>query len=94
MSDTIDIKSILNEYLSEEDDFGFSAVSEEEYNKVVTDSEQTVENYKEKLAEVEKLIVPFLVKLLKTADKEYIYWPNRKITIEKQIERIIKLTRS
>lgn len=94
MSDKIDLKSILNEYLVEEDDFGFSAVSEEEYNKVVTDSEQTVENYKEKLAEVEKLIVPFLVKLLKTADKEYIYWPNRKTTIEKQIERIVKLTRS
>lgn len=94
MSDPIDIKSILSEYLTEEDDFGFSAVSEEEYNKVVTDSEQTVENYKEKLAELEKLIVPFLVKLLKTADKEYIYWPNRKPTIEKQIERIIKLTRS
>lgn len=94
MSDPIDIKSILNEYLTEEDDFGFSAVSEEEYNKVVTDSEQTVENYKEKLAEVEKLIVPFLVKLLKTADKEYIYWPNRKPAIEKQIEKVIKLTRS
>lgn len=94
MSDSIDIKSILNEYLTEEDDFGFSAVSEEEYNKVVTDSEQTVENYKEKLAEVEKLIVPFLVKLLKTADKEYIYWPNRKPAIEKQIEKVIKLTRS
>ena len=77
-----------------EDDFGFSAVSEEEYNKVVADSEQTVENYKEKLAEVEKMIVPFLVKLLKTADKEYIYWPNRKPAIEKQIERIVKITRS
>lgn len=94
MADSIDIKSILNEYLAEEDDFGFSAVSEEDYNKVVSDSEQTVENYKEKLAEVEKLIVPFLVKLLKTADKEYIYWPNRKPTIEAQIEKIVRLTRS
>lgn len=94
MSDPIDLKSILSEYTLEEDDFGFSAVSEEEYNKVVTETEQTVETYKQKLAEVEKLIVPFLVKLLKTADKEYIYWPNRKSTIEKQIEKIVKLTRS
>lgn len=93
-SSPVDIKSILNEYLNEEDDFGFSAVSEEEYNKVVTDSEQTVENYKEKLEQVEKLIVPFLVKLLKTADKEYIYWPNRKPVIESQIEKIVKITRS
>ena len=94
MSDAIDLKKILNEYTSTEDDFGFSAVSEEEYNAVVAESEQTVENYKEKLAEVEKMIVPFLVKLLKTADKEYIYWPNRKPAIEKQIEKIVKLTRS
>lgn len=90
----IDLKKILGEYLLEEDDFGFSAVSEEEYNRVVTDSEQTVENYKEKLSEVEKLIVPFLIKLLKTADKEYIYWPNRKPVIESQIQKIVKLTRS
>lgn len=94
MTNSIDLKSILNEYLSDEDDFGFSAVSEEEYNKVVTDSEQTVENYKDKLTEVEKLIVPFLIKLLKTADKEYIYWPNRKPVIEAQIEKIVRLTRS
>lgn len=89
-----DIKSIMLDYLDGEDDFGFSAVSEEEYNKVVTETEQTIETYKQKLLEVEKLVVPFLVKLLKTADKEYIYWPNRKPLIEKQIEKIITLTRS
>ena len=94
MADDVDIKSIMGEYIDAEDDFGFSAVSEEDYNKAVNESEQTVEAYKEKLAEVEKLIVPFLVKLLKTADKEYIYWPNRKPAIEKQIEKVIKLTRS
>lgn len=94
MTDDVDVKNILSEYLNADDDFGFSAVSEEEYNKVVAETEQTVESYKEKLSEVEKLIVPFLVKLLKTADKEYIYWPNRKPTIEKQIEKILKLTRS
>lgn len=94
MADSIDLKKILGEYITDEDDFGFSAVSEEEYNAVVAESEQTVEAYKHKLVELEKLIVPFLIKLLKTADKEYIYWPNRKPTIEKQIEKIVKLTRS
>lgn len=94
MTNPVDIKNILGEYLDAEDDFGFSAVSEEEYNAAVNESEQTIEAYKEKLEQVEKLIVPFLVKLLKTADKEYIYWPNRKTTIEKQIEKIITLTRS
>jgi hypothetical protein len=94
MADSIDVKAILGEYLDNEDDFGFSAVSEEEYNQVVAQTEQTAETYKKKLSEVEKMIVPFLVKLLKTADKEYIYWPNRKPIIENQIEKILKLTRS
>ncbi len=39
------------------------------------------------------MIIPFLMKLQTTGDKEYIYWPNRKPIIEKQIERILKLTR-
>jgi hypothetical protein len=94
MTDPIDIQKILGEYLSDLDDFGFSAVSEEEYNQVLTEADQTVENYKARLAELEKLIVPFLVKLIKTADKEYIYWPNRKAQIEMQLERIVRLTRS
>jgi len=46
-----------------------------------------------RLVEVEKMIIPFLKKLHSTGDKEYIYWPNRKPAIEKQIEAILKLTR-
>lgn len=76
------------------DDFGFSAVSEDEYNQAINVSAETAEEYKERLRQVEKMIIPFLTKLLKTADKEYIYWPNRKPVIESQIEKILKLTRS
>ena len=94
MSDPVDVKAVLQEYLNLDDDLGFEAVSEEEYNQVINESEQTVEAYKHKLAEVEKLIIPFLLKLVKTSDKEYIYWPNRKPAIEKQIEKIVKITRS
>lgn len=93
MDEPIDVKSILNEYSILDDDFGFSAVSEEEYNKVVSDTEQSLEAYKHRLAEVEKLIIPFLMKLLKTANKEYIYWPNREPVIKSQIEKIVRLTR-
>lgn len=75
------------------DDFGFSAVSEEEYNSVVNKTAQTADDYKSRLIEIEKMIVPFLTKLHSTGDKEYIYWPNRKPVIEKQIEKILKLTR-
>jgi hypothetical protein len=87
-----DIEKILKEF-DEDNDFGFSAVSEAEYNSVISKSEQTVDAYKARLAEVEKLVIPFLNKLIKTADKEYIYWPNRKPAIEDQMQRILKLTR-
>lgn len=86
-----DISKILAEY--DEDDFGFSAVSEAEYNAVITEKADTVEEYAARLKEVEKLVLPFFTKLLKTADKEYIYWPNRKELVEKQIQKILALTR-
>lgn len=82
-----DLKKILDSY-DIDDDFGFSTVSEEEYN------ENSIDSYKKRLLDVEKLILPFLIKLVKTADSPYIHWPNRKEQIEKQIERIVKLTRT
>ena len=89
----VDFDKILQEYTEDDDDFGFSAVSEEEYNSVINKTAETADDYKLRLAEVEKMIIPFLQKLHSTGDKEYIYWPNRKPIIEKQIERILKLTR-
>ena len=88
----IDFDKLAAQY-DDDNDFGFSAVSEEEYNSVIKNTEQTADNYKARLAEVEKIIIPFLTKLHSTGDKEYIYWPNRKPIIEKQIERILKLTK-
>lgn len=88
---TYDISKILAEY--GDDDFGFSAVSEEEYNKVISETADTAEEYKARLQQVEKLVLPFFTKLLKTADKEYIYWPNRKALVETQIQKILALTR-
>jgi len=88
-----DFDRIMREYANVEDDFGFSAVSEAEYNEVINKTAETADDYKTRLAEVEKMIIPFLQKLHSTGEKEYIYWPNRKPIIEKQIERILKLTR-
>jgi len=89
---TYDINAILNEY--SDNDFGFSAVSEEEYNAVIAEKDETVEEYKARLMQVEKLIMPFLSNLLKTADKPYINWPNRRPILETQIQKILTLTRS
>lgn len=51
------------------------------------------EDVKSRLTEVEKLIMPLLVNLMKNTDKEYIYWPNRKDKIQEQIDKILALTR-
>lgn len=87
------IQKILEEY-DLDDDFGFTATDEEEYNSIISEKENTVEEYKAKLQEVEKLILPFLMKLLKTAEQPIIKWPNRKAALEAQIQKILKITRS
>jgi hypothetical protein len=96
------LDKIFKEYSDSDDDFGFSAVSEADYNaaidKAVKNAEYeasslTADQYLSRLKQLEKLIVPFLTKLHTTGDKEYIYWPNRKPIIEEQIEKILKLTR-
>lgn len=93
MALTLDAQNILKQYQNSDDDFGFSAVSEEEYNSVINKTAETADDYKTRLEEVEKLIIPFLQKLYATSDKEYIYWPNRKPIIENQLNKILKLTR-
>lgn len=52
------------------------------------------EKYKAKLKEVEMLIMPLLANLKKNPEKAYIHWPNRTAVIDKQIEKITKVTRS
>ena len=49
-------------------------------------------DFKDRLIECEKLILPLLQNLMKNEDKEYIYWPNRKAIIQQQIDRLQKIT--
>lgn len=86
-----DINKIMAEYSDE--DFGFSTESEDEFNSIVAEKEETVEEYRARLMQVEKIIMPFLTKLLKTADQPIIKWSNRAPILEEQIQRILKLTR-
>ena len=85
-----------------DDDFGFSAISAEEYEARITQAAQkaeydasslTADNYIKKLQQLEAIIIPFLEKLRDTGDKEYIFWPNRGPVLDKQIGKILKLTR-
>jgi len=80
-----------------EDDFGFSAISAADYEAKITKAAESaaapIEEYQAKIQKLEKMILPMLEKLRDTGDKEYIYWPNRKEVINKQIEKILKITR-
>lgn len=52
------------------------------------------DKYKAKLKEIEGLILPLLYNLKKNPDKAFINWPNREPIINKQIEKILAITRS
>jgi len=84
------------EYLDLKDDFGFTAVDESEVaDPLISQVTNTaLSTTQQKLQAVEKLIMPLLVNLMKTPEKEYIHWPNRVTLIEKQIEKILEITRS
>ena len=47
---------------------------------------------KEKFQQLEKLIIPLLVKLAKSPEA-YIHWPNRAEVIEAQLKKIVAITR-
>ena len=47
---------------------------------------------KAKYAQLEKLIIPLLIKLAKSPEA-YIHWPNRAEVIEAQLKKIIAITR-
>ena len=69
----------------------------------VSDTEATEEEIErkvkeettEKMKDLEKLVLPLLVNFIKpeSLEQEYIYWPNRKEIIERQIQRILSITR-
>ena len=47
---------------------------------------------KDKFTQLEKLIIPLLIKLAKSPEA-YIHWPNRAQVIESQVKKIIAITR-
>ena len=51
------------------------------------------EKFSGKLKELESLVIPMLKGLMKNAEKEYIYWPDRTPILEKQIEKVYSITR-
>jgi hypothetical protein len=64
---------------------------DDEFDVVKSTTEADVRS---RLIDVEKLIMPLLVNLLKSADREYIYWPDRSTKINDIIEKLLSHTRS
>jgi hypothetical protein len=60
----------------------------EEYKALIS------KDINEKLKLLESMIMPLLVNLMKNPEKDYIHWPNRSALIQKQIDKIISITRS
>ncbi len=88
--------NIPKEYLDLNNDFGFTASTEEELiDPIVSDVKASTDGeLKSKLLEVEKLVMPLLVNLMRDPDKDYLKWPNRHTQIEEQIKKILAITRS
>lgn len=90
------------EYQLDDNDFGFSAVSEEELKSLENKLKQEVtqksqellaveETYKGKLEQLYKTVMPLLENLAKDSDKEYIYWPNRTDKMKGFISKVKKI---
>ena len=49
--------------------------------------------YKDQMKKVERLILPLLHNLMKNPENEYIKWPGRTEIVQKQINKIVSITR-
>ena len=87
-------------------DFGFSVVDEDELAVVqsvkseVSDATSTAalwqaqaEEWKAKTNAIYDAVIPLLNNLQANEDKEYIYWPKRKTTVQGQIDKVLSITR-
>jgi hypothetical protein len=88
-----------NMNIDEENDFGFSLVSEDDVKKKEVILKKQVEHHanntkkvvfktSEILEKMRGLIMPLLLNLAKEKDKSYIYWPNRTEKIEAFIDKM------
>ena len=78
------MSTIPKEYLDSSFDFGFTATD---------DITQVIEHPQQPAVSTED-ITGLLVNLMKNPEKDYINWPNRQPMIQKQIDKIIAITRA
>jgi hypothetical protein len=80
--------------INQVEDFGFSFHDESEIDEKINTAVSTTEKtYAQKLAAVEAIIVPFMQNLMRDPEKVMIKWPNRKEVVEKQLNKILAITK-
>jgi len=83
--------------MSDDFDFGFTSVSEDEFKKRENEvakqvRTQTKKESSDKIQKMYDMIIPLLKNLQKDADeKQYIFWPNRKEKIDSFIAKLDEL---
>jgi len=80
--------AIARETLDRLEQAGSPTLDTDEYKALIE------KDVKAKLTALEKMILPLLVNLMKNPEKDTIKWPGRAPIIEKQIEKILAITRS
>ena len=60
---------------------------------LAAEREKLEQETKAKLNELEGLIVPLMVNLMKNPEKEYLFWPGRKEKVQEHLSKILAITR-
>ena len=102
MSPPVDMSRIeekIDKILSMENTEMMSALNQqgESIRAVIDEVEerkgQLDDQYREKLSEVEKTVLPLLINLTKNPDREFLKWPDRSEKVRGYIQRVLTLTR-
>lgn len=79
--------------LDDTNDFGFTFTNEEEITSpIYSTKDEEINDLKLRINALQKMFLPFLQNLAKDPSKPMIKWPNRKEIIDKQINKLIKIT--
>ena len=97
--DMIRIEEKIDKILSMENTEMVSALNEQGENiraiidEVEERKSQLDGQYRDKLSEVEKTVLPLLVNLTKNPEREYLKWPDRASKVQGYIQKVLELTR-
>ena len=97
--DMVRIEEKIDTILSMENSEMVSALNEQGENiraiidEVEERKNQLDDQYKNKLSEVEKTVLPLLINLTKNPEREYLKWPDRASKVQGYIQKVLTVTR-